>query len=1053
MRLNNLTISAVLFALTFWGAYRGLASENEMQQKSGRVSAAAFAALMVAVTGFKVWVSHTFFGHSSDMSLFSAWADLGRNEQVSSFYGALGESYFVDYPPLYLYVLTVVGRIAGLLRVPFGSDVYIAMIKFLPIVADTVSALFVYRLAYDKCGSRAARILSLLVLLNPAYILNSVFWGQIDGLYTLVIVWLLISVYRKQYFQAILSFVIGMLTKPQMIIFLPLLFFWLVFDVIAEWKAYHKSTSLREMLWGLLAASGVTIVATVPIFGLDFGRFFSLYSHAAAQYPYASLNAANLFGAFGLNWHSLSETFLGITYEGWGFIGIILTSLAVGLGTFFSQNRSGVLVLGGFTVLSIFMLAHTMHERYMFPLLLILMVLYIETKDRRMLISFGVATVLQLLQTGLVLLDNEQIITLSASSFVLLSWVQVLFFAAMAVVWYKMLLHEDIQYISPRLPKLICVETEEKKVRYTRRDVIIMAVLTLIYGISAFLNLGSFSAPETGYFPEKQGETVILDFGEEQQFSRMNAFFGWIDRRSTDSEVMRELTISFGINAASQDEPQELVFGEPVVLQADSVFRWDGLSLQQSGQYLKITVDEGNFFLNEIACFDDEQQLLSPLSVMSENATASQLFDEQEKAVYAYSWYDGTYFDEVYHPRTAYEYIHGFRPYENTHPPLGKLFISLGMMLFGVNPFGWRFFGTLCGILMVPLSYTIAKQLFQSTKWATVACILFTFDFMHLTQTRLATIDSFTTFFVMLMYLFMYRYTKRNFYQNGVRGTLLPLFLSGLFFGVGVAVKWQGLYAGVGLCVLFFASLYKRFLEYKAAKEGRLVGDSRKVLQQFIPCTIKTLLAAVLFFVIIPFCIYFLSYLPIMLSDGADFRYFWENQKTMLDYHGNLTATHPYGSPWWSWPLDLRPLYAYSPNRDFVKGAVAQGISTFGNPLVWWMTIPAIAYLIYKTAKGKDTHETWVILIGFFAMYLPWVMVSRQAFIYHFFPCVLFSVLAITQGIKDLSARTKRGKEWTAIYLALVVVLFFVFYPVLTGIQIPLWYADALSWLPSWVLG
>ena len=1053
MQLNNLTITAALYALLFWGAYRGLASEYEAGTKNGRVGTASYVALIVAVTGIKVWLSHTFFGHSADMSLFSAWADLGRNESLSAFYGPMGESYFVDYPPLYLYVLTAVGRVAGMFGVSYGSDVYIAMIKFVPVVADTVSALLVYRMACGTCSRRAARVLSLLVLFNPAYILNSVFWGQIDGLYTLVIVWLLFSVYRKRYMQAILAFCVGMLTKPQMVIFLPLLAFWLIYDVIAEWKEFRKSASLRQMLWGLLAAVALVMFATVPVFGFDLKRLFALYSDGVAQYPYVSLNAANVFGAFGLNWHSLQETFLGITYESWGYIGIILISLFVGLGAFFAQNRSGVLVLGGFTVLGIFMCAHMMHERYMFPLILILMVLYIETKDRRMLISFGVATILQFLQTGLVLLDNEQIITLSASSFVLLSWVQVLFFVAMVVVWYKMLLHEDVQYIPIRSPKLVCVEPEKRHNRYTGRDVVIIAVLTVVYGISAFANLGSISVPETGYAPETQGETVILDFGQEQQFSRINLFFGWIDRRSTDSEVERELTLSFGTNAASADEPPELVFGDPVSLTAHSVFCWDGLFVNQRGQYLKITVDEGNFFLNEIACFDEKQNLISPLSAESENLTVMQLFDEQEKAKYAYTWYDGTYFDEVYHPRTAYEYINGLWPYENTHPPLGKLFISLGMMLFGVNPFGWRFFGTLCGVLMVPLSYVIAKELLKSTKWATVACVLFTFDFMHLTQTRLATIDSFTAFFVMLMYLFMYRYTKRNFYQNGVKGTLLPLFLSGLCFGIGVAVKWQGVYAGVGLCVLFFSSLFKRFLEYKAAKEGRLVGDSDKILKQFVPSAVKTILAAFVFFVVVPFCVYFLSYLPIMLSDTADLSYFWENQKTMLDYHANLTETHPYGSPWWSWPLDLRPLYAYNPNWDFVSGAFAQGISSFGNPLVWWMTIPAVGYLIYKTAKGKGSHEITVILIGFFAMYAPWVLISRQAFIYHFFPCVMFVTLAIALGLKDLCVYWKKGKEITAVYLVCVVVLFFAFYPVLTGIKIPLWYAEALSWLPSWVLG
>ncbi|MBR4874510.1 MAG: phospholipid carrier-dependent glycosyltransferase, partial [Clostridia bacterium] len=730
-------------------------------------------------------------------------------------------------------------------------------------------------------------------------------------------------------------FSVGILTKPQMIIFAPLLFFWLLFDSVDEWREKREFNHIKSALSGVLISLIIAIVLMIPIFGFDIKRFIGLYKDAAAQYPYASLNAANIFGAFGKNWASLSETFLGITYQNWGVVGIILTSALVGAGTFYAKNRLGGLILSSFTVLGIFMFAHTMHERYMFPLVLLTLLTFIYTRDKRMLYGFFASSVLSFINSGVILLDNEGIIKFSQNSFIALSWVHVIFFVCLVYVFAKMLVLGDRKYINKVIPKIMSIKKSDKRVRYTKIDFLLVGILTLVYAAFAFANLGSTNTPQTGYYPKENGETIILDFGEEKYFDRINLYAGWIDRRDKDSEVLRDVYVSFG--AISEDG--RIVFENETEITLKSVFCWNGFFADQTGRFIKISVDEGDFYINEIACFDENKNLLTPAQVTSENETASLIFDEQDKAVYEYTWYDGTYFDEIYHPRTAYEYINGILPYENTHPPLGKLIISLGMMLFGVTPFGWRFFGALTGVLMVPLSYMLSKELLKETRWALASCFLFTFDFMHLAQTRLATIDSYTAFFVMAMFYFMLRYVKLSFYDTDFKKTLVPLFLSGVCFGLGAAVKWQGIYAGFGLAVMFFASLLVRYIEFKAAKDGRLVAESEKVEKCFYKNTLKTLNCAIVFFVVVPFIIYFLAYLPIILSDNADISYFWENQKSMLSYHSNLTETHPFGSPWWSWPLDLRPLYAYNPNWDFVSKEFAQGISSFGNPLVWWCCV------------------------------------------------------------------------------------------------------------------
>ena len=108
---------------------------------------------------------------------------------------------------------------------------------------------------------------------------------------------------------------------------------------------------------------------------------------------------------------------------------------------------------------------------------------------------------------------------------------------------------------------------------------------------------------------------------------------------------------------------------------------------------------------------DADGNLLMPVNEKDYHA----LFDEQDMFEGRQSWSNGTYFDEIYHARTAYEMVHHLYCYENTHPPLGKIFIALGVSIFGMNPFGWRFMGTLFGVLMVPIIYVFAKKMFKET--------------------------------------------------------------------------------------------------------------------------------------------------------------------------------------------------------------------------------------------------------------------------------------------------------------------------------------------------
>lgn len=78
-----------------------------------------------------------------------------------------------------------------------------------------------------------------------------------------------------------------------------------------------------------------------------------------------------------------------------------------------------------------------------------------------------------------------------------------------------------------------------------------------------------------------------------------------------------------------------------------------------------VTGEDGEFISPEDAYCTDK----------SGNRTqAAFLIDEFDKLPHdGTSYMEEMYFDEVYHARTAYEYINGIYPYEITHPPLAKL--------------------------------------------------------------------------------------------------------------------------------------------------------------------------------------------------------------------------------------------------------------------------------------------------------------------------------------------------------------------------------------------
>ena len=228
-----------------------------------------------------------------------------------------------------------------------------------------------------------------------------------------------------------------------------------------------------------------------------------------------------------------------------------------------------------------------------------------------------------------------------------------------------------------------------------------------------------------------------------------------------------------------------------------------------------------------------------------------------------------TYFDEVYHPRNAIEIVEGQHMYAHVHPLLGTSIIALGIKIFGANPFGFRIMGALFGIMMLPLVYILGKRIFNKTYYAAMTMILFAVDFMHITTSRIATLEPFSIFFIIAMFFFMSMYYYSSFYDTSLKRQFIYLALSGTFMGMAISTKWTGCYGAVGIAILFFANIFNRYREYRLAKkmiandQFPLADDinvAHQIVNTFYEKLFKTILWCILWFVIVPIIMYFAIY-------------------------------------------------------------------------------------------------------------------------------------------------------------------------------------------------
>lgn len=477
------------------------------------------------------------------------------------------------------------------------------------------------------------------------------------------------------------------------------------------------------------------------------------------------------------------------------------------------------------------------------------------------------------------------------------------------------------------------------------------------------------------------------------------------------------------------------------------------------------------------------------------------------------AWPHSLVFDETFYVKDSYTLMHlgyeGTWPpnsdpafnaghpgsYQTTasfvaHPPLGKWIMSLGLRLFGVqSSFGWRISTVVIGILAVALLTVIAYALFRSTLLATIAGGLMAIDGQAIVMSRVALLDNYVMFFALLgfgailldrrqsasrlAFWLARRSAAGRSTEWGPTIWWRPWLISaGVLFGLTAASKWSGLY------FLAFFAVYS------------LVSDAFLRRSAGIPFWFSSTLlrqgpASFLLTVPVALAAYLTTWIGWFTTAGGYDRHwiegggkawtgllawvphslqnFWHYQVAVYNFNIGENTPHGYQANPLTWLLMVRPTAMYYQGSDFGQNGCridhcAETITDIANPLIWYASVAAMLYLVYRLIRYRQ-WQVGLILTGVAAGYLPWLLyLNRTVFQFYTIAFEPYLILALTAAIGVVlgsrgSPRSRRlsGIRVVAVFLVAAVLLSAFFYPLWTGMPMPLWFIRLHYWFPSWI--
>ena len=316
-------------------------------------------------------------GHVHDVAQLQLWMETAVSTHPLAIYSYSS----ANYPPFALWPLITLAYIYQQFFSPefaLGTPILTALVKLPAIIADVGTAVTLYYALRASSGQKQATLVATLYLYNPAIWYVSAWWGQLEALYTWLMLLAMLTLAHKRIGLSGGLLAAAIFIKPHAAVLLPIWF-------IRSWQHGQWSAFIK----GGTAALLITSVALAPFAWVgQVSIMWAKISALAGRQLFLTMNAHNLWylltcgrGSFAAR--EMANPLLDTTpllgpLTGWQ-LGLFLLAGWTLFICYWLWSRpfpQAIYLAATAFVIGFFLLPAESHERYLFPVFVFLSLLW-----------------------------------------------------------------------------------------------------------------------------------------------------------------------------------------------------------------------------------------------------------------------------------------------------------------------------------------------------------------------------------------------------------------------------------------------------------------------------------------------------------------------------------------------------------------------------------------------------------------------------------------------------------------------------------------------------